>query len=97
MAYHVYSIVSAFMLLSHCTTAEAKVNLLPNRLYNGTMTAETVSGTGSLDGLKLASTANATSYEWSVGALLKTNLLNANCCVEGGILTPCLLLLETSP
>lgn len=42
----------------------AMVTAIQDVLYNGTVTAEAVSGTGSLDGHKLTPAANGTSYEW---------------------------------
>lgn len=45
-------------------SAAATVTNLQDVLYNGTVTAETVSSTGSLDGHKLTPAANDTSYEW---------------------------------
>ena len=42
-----------------------KVSKLLNVLHNGTVTDETVAGDGSsLDGLKLSTTSNETTYEW---------------------------------
>lgn len=46
------------------TTALGKVTRLRDVQYNGTVTAETVSGAGSLDGDKLWPTTNATTYQW---------------------------------
>jgi hypothetical protein len=40
------------------------VDVLPNELYEGPVTAETILGEGSLNGLKLSSAANESSYEW---------------------------------
>jgi hypothetical protein len=59
------SFASAFACLPlFAAVAGRKVTTLPDVLYNGSVTAESVSGTGSLDGQKLSSTSNATSYEW---------------------------------
>ncbi len=46
------------------TSVAAKVTVFQDVLSNGTVTAETVAGLGSLDGVKLSSVSNATSYEW---------------------------------
>jgi hypothetical protein len=44
--------------------ALGKVTKLQDALYNGTVTAEDIAGSGSLDGYKLSPYVNLTSYQW---------------------------------
>jgi hypothetical protein len=55
--------IAAFICLITSVSA-TKVTTLTDVLYNGTVTAESTSGAGSLDGQKLSSTSNYTTYEW---------------------------------
>lgn len=69
-----YTHFSVFLLVFWLpVTIFGKVTKLPNVLYNGSVTDETVSGSGSLDGVKLSSTSNDTTYEWYSNQSLGTS------------------------
>jgi hypothetical protein len=58
------SFALTFVCLPLFATVAAKVTTLQNVLFNGPVTDESVSGTGSLDGEKLSSVSNISTYEW---------------------------------